>query len=85
MALLSIFHNSFPGTVGDALDDDFSESTIGLRKTELINHAGCGILLEKVDVATAAWVDWYTTTADCTEPAEAGHRPSARLCTSWAT
>ncbi|MBV9143073.1 MAG: transcriptional regulator [Pseudonocardiales bacterium] len=32
------------------------------------------------------WHGWIgTTTVDCTEPAEAGHRSSSRPCTSWAT
>ena len=43
---------------GDALDNALAESTIGLYKTELIKPKGRGIICE-VDVATAAWVDWY--------------------------
>ncbi|MGH3966441.1 MAG: IS3 family transposase [Pseudonocardiaceae bacterium] len=47
------------GTVGDALDNALAESMIGLYKTELIKPHGPWHTLEEVDVATAAWVDWY--------------------------
>ena len=47
------------GTVGDALDNALAESTIGLYKTELIKPQGPWHNLSEVDVATAAWVDWY--------------------------
>ena len=36
-----------------------AESTIGLYKTELIKPRGPWHNLHEVDVATAAWVDWY--------------------------
>jgi putative transposase len=47
------------GTVGDALDNALAESTIGLYKTELINPRGPWHTKNEVDVATAAWVEWY--------------------------
>ena len=47
------------GTVGDALDNALAESTIGLYKTELIKPRGPWHNMHEVDVATAAWVDWY--------------------------
>ncbi|MGH3974113.1 MAG: IS3 family transposase, partial [Pseudonocardiaceae bacterium] len=47
------------GTVGDALDNALAESLIGLYKTELIKPRGPWHNREEVDVATAAWVDWY--------------------------
>jgi putative transposase len=47
------------GTVGDALDNALAESTIGLYKTELIKSRGPWHNKNEVDVATAAWVDWY--------------------------
>jgi len=47
------------GTVGDALDNALAESTIGLYKTELIKPRGPWHNVHEVDVATAAWVDWY--------------------------
>jgi len=47
------------GTVGDALDNALAESTIGLYKTELIKPNGPWHNIGEVDVATAAWVDWY--------------------------
>jgi putative transposase len=47
------------GTVGDALDNALAESTIGLYKTELIKPHGPWHTLNEVDVATAAWVEWY--------------------------
>ena len=73
------------GTIGDALDNALAESTIGLYKTELIKPQGSWHNINEVDVATQAWVEWYTTIDDFTGPAGAGHRPSSRLCTSWAT
>lgn len=47
------------GTVGDALDNALAESTIGLYKTELIKRCGPWHNLVEVEMATAAWVDWY--------------------------
>lgn len=47
------------GTVGDALDNALAESLIGLYKTELIKRQGPWHNMREVDVATAAWVDWY--------------------------
>ena len=47
------------GTVGDALDNALAESTIGLYKTELIKPQGPWHTLNEVEVATAAWVEWY--------------------------
>jgi putative transposase len=47
------------GTVGDALDNALAESTIGLYKTELIKPRGPWHNISEVDLATAAWVDWY--------------------------
>jgi putative transposase len=47
------------GTVSDALDNALAESLIGLYKTELIKPRGPWHTLQEVDVATAAWVDWY--------------------------
>jgi putative transposase len=47
------------GTVGDALDNALAESLIGLYKTELIKPRGPWHTMKEVDVATAAWVDWY--------------------------
>ena len=52
------------GTVGDALDNALMESTIGLYKTELIEHdrarswSGRG----EVERETASWVHWYNST-----------------------
>jgi transposase InsO family protein len=36
-----------------------AESLIGLYKTELIKPRGPWHTIREVDVATAAWVDWY--------------------------
>lgn len=47
------------GTVGDALDNALAESLIGLYETELIKPRGPWHKIREVDVATAAWVDWY--------------------------
>jgi transposase InsO family protein len=51
------------GTVGDALDNALQESTIGLYKTELIDHdrttwTGAA----EVERETASWVHWYNHT-----------------------
>lgn len=52
------------GTVGDALDNALQESTIGLYKTELIDHdrtrswSGAA----EVERETASWVQWYNHT-----------------------
>ena len=54
------------GTVGDALDNALMESTIGLFKTEVIEHekptgrSWSG--RAEVEKATASWVHWYNTT-----------------------
>jgi putative transposase len=52
------------GTVGDALDNALMESTIGLYKSELIEHdrprAWSG--RAEVERETASWVHWYNTT-----------------------
>jgi putative transposase len=51
------------GTVGDALDNALMESTIGLYKTELIDHdrARTWTGRAQVETATADWVHWYNT------------------------
>ena len=36
-----------------------AESLIGLYKTEFIKPRGPWHTIQEVDVATAAWVDWY--------------------------
>jgi transposase InsO family protein len=52
------------GTVGDALDNALMESTIGLYKTELIEHhrrrSWTG--RAEVETETAGWVHWFNTT-----------------------
>lgn len=53
MALLVILMILFRSAVGDVPGDGFAESATGPRETELISHADCGVLLEKVDAATA--------------------------------
>ena len=52
------------GTVGDALDNALMESTIGLYKTELIEHDRSRSWTGRAEVEqeTAAWVHWYNTT-----------------------
>lgn len=48
------------GTVADALDNVLMESTIGLYKTELIDHdRPTWPTWRAVEQATAAWVHWY--------------------------
>jgi transposase InsO family protein len=52
------------GTVGDALDNAMAESTIGLYKTELIDHDRTSGWTGAAEVErdTAAWVHWYNQT-----------------------
>lgn len=50
------------GSVGDAYDNALAETTIGLYKTELINHRAPWKTLEEVEFATLEWVDWYNHT-----------------------
>ena len=52
------------GTVGDALDNALMESTIGLYKTELIDHDRTHTWTGRAEVEreTASWVHWYNTT-----------------------
>lgn len=52
------------GTVGDALDNALMESTIGLYKTELIDHDRKRSWTGRAEVEreTASWVHWYNAT-----------------------
>ena len=52
------------GTVGDALDNALMESTIGLYKSELIDHDRTRSWSGRAEVEreTASWVHWYNTT-----------------------
>ena len=48
------------GTVGDALDNALMESTIGLFKTEVIEHEQpTWSTWREVEKAVASWVHWY--------------------------
>jgi transposase InsO family protein len=49
------------GTVGDALDNALMESTIGLYKTELIEHDRNRTWADAAEVEreTASWVHWF--------------------------
>ena len=48
------------GTVGDALDNAVMESTIGLFKTEVIDHERrTWTSWRQVEAAVASWVTWY--------------------------
>jgi putative transposase len=52
------------GTVGDALDNALMESTIGLYKTELVDHdrARSWSGAAELERETAGWIHWYNTT-----------------------
>lgn len=52
------------GTVGDALDNALMESTIGLYKSELIDHDREHSWNGRAEVEreTASWVHWFNTT-----------------------
>lgn len=48
------------GSVGDALDNALMESTVGLYKTEVIDHERPSwSSWRQVEAATAEWVHWY--------------------------
>lgn len=48
------------GSVGDALDNALMESTVGLYKTEVIDHERpTWSSWRQVEAATAEWVHWY--------------------------
>lgn len=48
------------GTVGDALENAVMESTIGLFKTEVIEHERTTwTSWRQAEEATASWVHWY--------------------------
>lgn len=50
------------GSVGDALDNALMESTIGLFKTEVIEHEQRNwASWRQVEKAAASWVHWYNT------------------------
>jgi putative transposase len=53
------------GSVGDAYDNALMETINGLFKTECIRsdvfHHGAYKTIEDVELATAAWVDWYNS------------------------
>ena len=47
------------GSRGDSYDNALAESVVGLFKTELIRMRGPWRTLERVELATAEWVNWY--------------------------
>jgi len=47
------------GSRGDSYDNALAETVVGLYKTELIRRHGPWRQLEQVELATAAWVDWW--------------------------
>jgi putative transposase len=49
------------GTVGDSYDNALAESTIGLYKTECVQHEGPFRTVEELELATADWVAWFNT------------------------
>ncbi len=49
------------GSVGDAYDNALAESQIGLYKTELIRPDGPWRSVERVELATVNWVEWFNT------------------------
>jgi putative transposase len=71
------------GTVGDALDNALQESTIGLYKTELIEHQRTTSWSGAADVEreTAGWVQWYNHTRI---HLSIGRMPPARYEAIWA-
>src|SRR5262249_49915863 len=49
------------GSVGDSYDNAMAESVSGLFKTELIRRRGPRPDAETVQIATLAWVHWFST------------------------
>jgi len=47
------------GSRGDSYDNALAESVNGLYKAELINRRGPWPSVDHVELATAAWVDWW--------------------------
>jgi putative transposase len=47
------------GSRGDSYDNALAETVMGLYKTELIHRRGPWRTAEQVELATAAWVDWW--------------------------
>ena len=47
------------GSIGDSYDNALAETVIGLYKTEVIHRRGPWRSLEKVELATLEWVDWF--------------------------
>ncbi|SDE50261.1 Integrase core domain-containing protein [Rhodococcus tukisamuensis] len=68
------------GSVGDAYDNAFAESTIGLFKTEAVSKRspflpGAIKTIDDIEFATMGWVDWFNTrrlhsTLGCITPDE---------------
>jgi putative transposase len=46
-------------SVGDAFDNALAESVIGLFKTELVKPRGPWRTVERVEIATLEYVDWF--------------------------
>ena len=47
------------GSKGDSFDNALAETVNGLYKAELIRRRGPWRTVEQVELATAAWVDWW--------------------------
>jgi hypothetical protein len=71
------------GTVGDALDNALMESTIGLYKTEVIEHekptgrSWSG--RAEVEKATASWVHWFTPPVSTPRSATSRQSSTSRI------
>jgi putative transposase len=50
------------GSRGDRYDNALAESVTGLYKAEPIHRRGPWRTVDQVELATAAWVDWWNTT-----------------------
>jgi len=49
------------GSRGDSYDNALAEAVNGLYKAEVIHRRGPWRSLEQVELATAAWVDWWNS------------------------
>jgi transposase InsO family protein len=69
------------GSRGDSFDNALAETVNALYKAELIYRQGPWKTVEHVELATAAWVNWWTNGA-CIPRAATSRRPSSKPTTT---
>ncbi len=68
------------GSRGDSYDNALAETVVGLYKTELIRRRGPWRTAEQIELATAAWVDWWNQRR---LHGANGHLPPAEYERNW--